>query len=324
MSPSMLASLNMDVLDVMKDKHIFFTASINKEHKRHVFEVLKSYCNTGKQIAIMEADGCIWSLSQTDKSYHFIATNAFQMKRPQPQVVSQPIFSVSDIKHLNCLSLRALHWIAAGYDLPPNANEQSVVESIVLKANGHVVAQSEETMANQRAIQVQQEMDNPASAVSTSSSQSVVQSGSRKRVYTQHELNSMKVPQLAEISKSRNIKRARTKQDMIQSILADQNVSNDEVNRLRHQLEHAATTGNTAPHDHYRSTFNAVDLHDRLWYKLQHNQPIRSWRTKLTISILEASVVNAFVLHRHFNTKSFVDFSQQLGIVLCSEHLRLI
>ena len=262
--------------------------------------------------------------SQNDKGCHFIATNAYQRQLLQPPESIRPIFSASDIKHLSSLSLRALSWIAARHDVPPNANEQAIVNSIVSMANGPQLSLPRVSSANQSTDSQPQGNALSVNSPSATNSEAETNIRSRKRAYTEVELIAMAVTKLVEIIKQRNLKRVKTKQKMIEHILADQAVKFEEVECFKHQLEAAATPGNTLPHEYYRSTFNAVNLHSRLWYSLQHNHSIDSWRSKFTVSILEASIVNSNTIFRHYNKTSFNEFFHQLGIALYNEQLNLI
>ena len=96
-----------EMLTIINLMNCYLTLSINKQHKRWLFAILKRNCKSKSWLTLNKSD-VIWSMySKNPKTLHFLVTNAFspsQLEDHPKQNNSDP-FLPSDIVLLSKLSL---------------------------------------------------------------------------------------------------------------------------------------------------------------------------------------------------------------------------
>jgi hypothetical protein len=65
-------------------------------------------------------------------------------------------------------------------------------------------------------------------------------------------------------------------------------------------------------HQHYRNHFNAVDQHNKNWYRFSYTYGINCWRTKLLLSVLTCATISAWVLYSESDQIALDVFRREL------------
>ncbi len=82
---------------------------------------------------------------------------------------------------------------------------------------------------------------------------------------------------------------------------------------MQNCLQSEGETGKSPIHETYVSRFNAVDLADRYYSKVDDGHRIEDWHTKLCIAILKLGVVNVYARTIATSYQNWVDFRTNLG-----------
>lgn len=130
----------------------------------------------------------------------------------------------------------------------------------------------------------------------------------------------MTVKQLSVVAKDLGIKSSgKKRKDLLEDIKEAKKLKEDQVQVVLDELDASPSNTQPAHHEMYKKHFNGIDLHDKMWYKLQNHHSIYSWRAKYTLSLLQSSLVNSFIVYRHFEEIHFLKFCERLSMHLCSE-----
>jgi len=72
---------------------------------------------------------------------------------------------------------------------------------------------------------------------------------------------------------------------------------------------------NTIPihHNFYRTHFNSIDRHDKIWYSFCYSYKVFNWKTVYFFALVKLSVINAWVL---WNDQKKIDLRNYLEIIL--------
>lgn len=68
----------------------------------------------------------------------------------------------------------------------------------------------------------------------------------------------------------------------------------------------------------YVTRFNAVDLGDRYYSKVDDGHRVHNWHTKLWFAILKLGIVNCYVRSIFYKYEDWIDFRRTLGIKLAT------
>jgi hypothetical protein len=106
---------------------------------------------------------------------------------------------------------------------------------------------------------------------------------------------------------------------LIHDITEARSVSGNTIQVTKRLLEEARGNGERVLHNKYVANFNAIDLHDRLWYSLQNHHALHTWQSKFTMSLLISGVVNAIVVQKHFEGDTVSRIASKLRLALCQQ-----
>jgi hypothetical protein len=141
--------------------------------------------------------------------------------------------------------------------------------------------------------------------------------------YTRAYLDTLTVGIMTEqILKKYNIRKGKTKSHTITLILQRLSPTQEERTLRDITLSHIKETQFPSPSPlttYYKTHFNYIDRLDRLWYQHHFGYPIRRWRSKLVISILDVAMINSYVLYSEFHKVSYTDFRRSLARALMDE-----
>ena len=128
------------VMDWMTRTGIFLTASVNKQHKRWIYDLLHHFTRPGSWVASMDRSNFLWSCYQSDEDEykerrnHFVSSNAFS-NDPSTEVCLTPCFSQDDQKILKRLQIGSLQLISNLLSGCVSNDPNELVNSIVLFAS---------------------------------------------------------------------------------------------------------------------------------------------------------------------------------------------
>lgn len=284
---------------VIADLQAFFTTSFNIAHNRKIFDLLKFYCPAGSWLAAKDNKGTIWSLYRdvNKDAEHFLATNAFVYEK---DVEVQPPMSKSQISILSKMDVRSLSILSNMLGINMQSSATCLAASIASKVNSFARNNREEL----------NEQENPIASTSQSQNQPD----------PDQDLDKMTVKQLSVVAKDLGIKSSgKKRKDLLEDIKEAKKLKEDQVQVVLDELDASPSNTQPAHHEMYKKHFNGIDLHDKMWYKLQNHHSIYSWRAKYTLSLLQSSLVNSFIVYRHFEEIHFLKFCERLSMDLCSE-----
>lgn len=127
------------IFRVIEDRGGYFTASVNTQHKKWLYELLNGICPKDCWLAVRDGSGVIWSLKKGDEDrVMFLASNAFSSNEPMPVRRREPLFSDADVGFLSRVNKRALHAIATEMGLSltdPTKRPEEVIVSHLEEKN---------------------------------------------------------------------------------------------------------------------------------------------------------------------------------------------
>ena len=271
-------------IEIVKDLNCFTTASFNKAHKSWLFNLLKLYALNGRCLSVKNDLG-IWSIHKNGEGEHFLVTNAFC--EAETETLNQsPAFSADQVKTFSKIGMRGLAAIANGLGISLEGDELSMAKAIVKHVSPNSLSTEVETFNNP--------INNQASSCPT------------------QELLKKSIKELQSMAKDLKIKSTGRKDELVQALISAYQIKADKLALTKQQLRKSGTI-NAIQHDHYRRTFNAIDLHDRHWNLLQNHHTINSWKAKFVLSLLQSGLVNAFVIQKHFENISLLEFAQKVA-----------
>ncbi len=139
-----------------------------------------------------------------------------------------------------------------------------------------------------------------------------------QKEFSEEYLKTLTVPQLKEICKKHSLKFKKTKENTIQFLMRHEERKQKRSTVTTSVLEEFSSNKFTSAASHhllYKSAFNGVDLLDKFWYQSNFTHAVHHWRTKFIISIMEAAIVNAWVL----SCDSRQDTLKEFRLVLASQ-----
>jgi len=84
----------------------------------------------------------------------------------------------------------------------------------------------------------------------------------------------------------------------MESVLNPTTTEEIKVQNLLKEIDTTYFSSEPLQHQFYRQYFNAIDCHDRYWYKLPYNYQVKSnWKTVYLFCILKVGLINTWVLH---------------------------
>jgi len=102
------------------------------------------------------------------------------------------------------------------------------------------------------------------------------------------------------------------KTDLVLTMARILNPSQNEDNEVQQLLQTIKSTHfqqEPAQHQFYRTHFNSVDLHDKIWYKIEYNYQVKSnWRVAYLFAVMKVAMINAWVLHNELARKELQDY----------------
>jgi len=281
---------------ILGDLNLRYTASFNQGHKKWLFDVLKKYCQLNKSLAVIDRNNIVWSVKRSLEGEHFLVTTAFTPQRLKPSA----LFTEDQVKSLSKIGIRGLSFLANYLGVPFITDEYELAHNMSMKINEIVtndqeydVEQLEEAEQDGEEVQEQQQQ-------------------------VSEDISAMSRPELNVLARKLKIKVAnKSKTALLQDIMKVKNTNLSKIAQVKNDL----VDGNQASDDHhqkYRECFNAIDLHDRLWYSLQNHHKNVNWRSKLVISLLISSVINSHVMYKHYENIGLIQFAEELAIDLLS------
>jgi len=132
--------------------------------------------------------------------------------------------------------------------------------------------------------------------------------------YTAEYLSTKSVAQLREICAQHNIRpgSGKRKAELISTMEYILNPSETEDTQLRQLLHNISNTKfdtEAKQHQLYREKFNAVDLHDRYWYKLPYNYQVKSsWKAAYLFAVMKIALINSWVLHNELSRMELKEY----------------
>lgn len=238
-------------------------------------------------MVVEDADGVVWSFAKevSNDGEHFVASNAFarSLKRAREVAINK-----EQVSSLAKVGLRGLLIIADALDVPSEMNELALATSLANKVNSLVPL----------SVPVQEP---PRGANLPAPPPPVLAPGT--------DPDRRKVPELRLLARDLGIRTGSlTKPELIAKITEARAITGQELEAMRTSLKAASKGGPRLLHDKYVSVFNGVDLHDRHWYAAQNHHSVHSWRAKFVLSLLISGVINTWVVYKHFEDISLIDF----------------
>ena len=283
--------MNIDNLQAL------FTASVNIAHNRSLFELLKLHCPVGSWLAAKDKNGTIWSLYKEDDkdAEHFLATTAFfDTQKPEKELP----MNRAQISLLSKLDSKPLSIISNIMGLNMEGGSYALAACIASKVNAVARNKSNHSLSHQ----------NPVASTSNTEDQ-----GDHDP-----ELENMTLKDLVIKAKEFGVKSAgKRKEKLLQDVIEAKKLKEDKVQIILNELSSSSNTTKAPHHSMYKSRFNGVDLHDKMWYKLQNHHSIYSWRAKFTLGIIQSGLINSYVVYKHLNEIHFLKYCEQLSDELC-------
>lgn len=271
-----------DILNILTANKWPFTISVNIAHFRTLFAGLSFFCPTNKWLAVADKKGRIWSIKKDSKENrtHFLVTNSFKIVAARDLA----IFTSDDVKLLEKLSAPSLHFLTSQLGLPHLLDPKEAARSIAQLANkGKVLAT------------VIPPKKNPS------------------QTWTKEMLEQKNKDELITIIKDARWEKVSSntkKNELVEIILNRQEFTGKEKEKLKEKIKEGIRGHGAIQHTHYKATFNSIDLHDRYWNGSQSHHTVRKWESKLTISLLQSAVVNAWNMFKVLNKKKKIPHSE--------------
>ena len=89
-----------------------------------------------------------------------------------------------------------------------------------------------------------------------------------------------------------------------------------ELEQVQRYVKNEYHTGAAPLHELYVSRFNAVDLGDRYYAKVNDGHRIHDWHSKMLYAILKLGMVNAYIYQSQHEYHDWIDFRRNLAIQL--------
>ncbi len=199
------------------------------------------------------------------------------------------MFTPNDVKLMEGLSTRALSFLVNAVGGDVSADSREMAHSIATLGNP-VVPSPAAVIGGEELLQSQVHPE-----------------------YSHEQLAAMTVPELTQILKDKQIRcKKKKKNDLVEAIKRVQLIPADLGQLMYEQLQDSSRSRGGVHHDFYRDYFNSVDRHDYHWYSLKTVHTVVEWRSKLIFSILQSSMVNAWVLYCHQKRVTLIEFREAI------------
>jgi len=211
---------------------------------------------------------------------HFLVTNAYSEEKSNDLAT----ISKEDVKHLEKLSPAALEFLCEALDIPFHFDTKAAVRDLATVAN-----------KGKELITIIPPRQVP------------------KARFQESDLKNKSVEELVDIIKTARwakVSKSFKKKQLVQTILNAQKSSPPDLEAMMCTLKNQSHQGGAIHHQHYRKTFNTIDLHDRQWNQTQTPHKIKSWEAKLTISLLQTGIINAWSLYRSLNPRTTITYGR--------------
>ena len=120
------------------------------------------------------------------------------------------------------------------------------------------------------------------------------------------------IGQLKEICEKLRIKTKGNKYDIVERIVKTQLYNNDDRKVFLKSLEKSFSDEKENSHKFYRSTFNYIDLNQRVWNQPNYKRKIETWQCKFLFYTLKQMLINAWAIHNHFHKSNWLEFRKEL------------
>jgi len=289
------------------DIKTFFTIGLNIQHKKWLYELLDFHCPENSSISVQDRNGLIWTLTKRthdngSNSSHFVVSNAFHSPEAVPE--PEPLVSANDVKLLSKLTRRTLH---AMYNLMGANNLNQIIQK--LNSQSQLLNISNESTTTNA---------NTSESSEVIESNEANQSNGSNDTYSPEELKSFSAPKLRSAVRRKGLKQGSTRAENIKILLDSQRFTQVQIQELKESLTHSSKRGNSIISQHYKDTFNSVDLINRRYYDLQWHHTITKWEPKFIISILEIGFINSFSLFNQIKQITLFDFVK----IICQHILK--
>ncbi len=299
------------------------TASINSQHKQWLHHLLQQFCPAERCLAVVDGQNRVWSMLKSGDGCHFLCTNAFRSDIKRHSEPIRPSFSTQDVSTLSSISISTLSSIAVALGVALDADERKLALAICQHVSSSTTQEQDDSSTSPTISNVPQNQQIVLIPLEAAGNQNSSSSVDRETRYSEEELKSKTMQELNTICQTKYHKKGKRKSESISIIMDGQNITQSDIEGMRGRLSTEHQQIPTLHHQHYRDTFNFVDLHDRWWNELQMNHTIISWRSKFIISILETGLINAFVLYRHLKNVDLLEFCKQIAIDICKNNINL-
>jgi len=287
-------------MTIVGDLGARITAGLNTAHFRFLDEQLMLHCPPKSWLALKDKAGVIWSLFRSGDSEHFLASTGFADGGP---IVREEVFDEQQIQNLAKIGLRGLVQMAGPLGIKIEGDAFAMASGIARKLNSAV------STSNPGPSTIRQQQVETANL-----------SGSGSAGPSLQELQKLNLDALKEICKDLGLKSSgKLKSDIIKEIIEAKKVSNEQSSRFLAALQQSSSKESPPHHTKYRDAFNAIDIHDKKWYKLQNHHAITKWKPKFIFALLGSGVVNSHILYSHFQKEKFLFFAEELAYQLCDQ-----
>ena len=126
----------------------------------------------------------------------------------------------------------------------------------------------------------------------------------------------MKIKDLKNLCIKFNIRTAKKNKSEIINHINELHQKHDEntVNNVLKDIENGELNYFPNHHEHYRSFFNGVDLHNRFWYKFYFGYHVKHWQTVYLFSIIKVAIINSWVIFNEIVPgKNLITFLEDLA-----------
>lgn len=124
---------------ILRDKQVFYTASVNQKHKLWLYDLLTTYCPTNGWIGAFDCNGCLWSVKHSvenkKKGFMFLTSNAFSTHEALLPFNSEVLIGETELKLLSKLGRRVLVRMAEEMEIPLDENPDFPERAIATRLN---------------------------------------------------------------------------------------------------------------------------------------------------------------------------------------------
>ena len=287
-------------LAIVGDFGAKITAGLNTAHFKFLHDQLMLHCPPKSWIALKDKAGVIWSLFRSGESEHFLASTGFTNGIP---VIREEILEDQQVQQLAKIGIRGLVQMA---------------DVMGVKIEGDAFA-----LATAIAKRINADAPNGKPGPSATHQQQVgpmTSSGSASPATSIQDLQKLNVDALKEICKDLGLRYSgKLKGELVQEIFEAKKVSQQQTSQFLTALQQSSSKESPPHLTKYREVFNAIDIHDKKWYKLQNHHAVTKWKPKFIFALLGSGVVNSHILYSHFQKEKFLFFIEELAYQLCDQ-----